>query len=100
MCIRDRYSTWTYTKIVPMERIEYIHNLADQDGNTVDPVQMGLPADFPQGQLQVITFKVVDDNKTELTVTEYGWLEGKMMDMSKMGMGQCLDKMGAIFANI
>lgn len=97
---QDMYSTWTYTKIAPMECIEYIHNLADQDGNNVDPVQMGLPADFPQGQLHVITFKAVGDNKTELTVTEYGWREGQMMEMSKMGMEQCLDKMAAIFVSL
>jgi len=97
---QDMYSTWTYTKIVPMERIEYIHNLADPEGNNVDPVQMGLPADFPQGQLQVITFKAVGDNRTELTVTEHGWREGQMMEMSKMGMEQCLDKMAAIFASL
>ena len=39
----DHYSTWRYEKIVPMQRIEYIHNLADKDGNPVDPVKMGMP---------------------------------------------------------
>ena len=34
---QDLYSTWTYQKIVPMERIEYVHNLADQDGHAIDP---------------------------------------------------------------
>src|SRR5882672_10707541 len=28
---QDFYSTWAYKKIVPMERIEYIENLADKD---------------------------------------------------------------------
>jgi len=92
---QDMYSTWAYTNIVPMERIEYIHNLADKDGNKVDPVAMGMPADFPQDQRQLITFKSLGDNKTELTVTEYGWTEGQMMEMSRMGLEQCLDKMAA-----
>ena len=30
--------------------------------------------------------------------TEYDWPVGHMMEMSKMGMEQCLDKMAAIFA--
>lgn len=34
---QDMYSTWAYKKIVPMQRIEYIHNLADKDGNKIDP---------------------------------------------------------------
>lgn len=92
---QDMYSTWSYTKIVPLERIEYIHNLADKDGHKVDPGAMGMPADFPQDQRQLITFKYLGENKTELTVTEYGWTPGQKMEMSKMGMEQCLDKMAA-----
>jgi uncharacterized protein YndB with AHSA1/START domain len=29
---QDLFSTWTYKKIVPMELIEFIQNLADKDG--------------------------------------------------------------------
>jgi uncharacterized protein YndB with AHSA1/START domain len=29
---QDMYSTWAYKKIVPMQSIEFIHNLADKDG--------------------------------------------------------------------
>lgn len=96
---QDMYSTWTYTKIVPLAQIEYIHNLADSEGRKVDPVQLGLPADFPQDQRHVVTFKAFGANRTKLTVTEYGWTEGHMMELSKMGMEQCLDKMAAIFAH-
>src|SRR5690606_2752377 len=28
----EHYSTWEYQKIVPMERIEFVHNLADKNG--------------------------------------------------------------------
>ncbi|MGQ0798135.1 MAG: SRPBCC domain-containing protein, partial [Methanobacteriota archaeon] len=37
------------------------------------------------------------DGNTEVTVTEYGWTVGQMMEMSKLGLEQCLDKMAAIF---
>jgi len=97
---QDFYSTWAYTKIIPLERIELIHNLADKDGNNIDPSSIGMPADFPQDQLQVITFKDLGDSKTELTVTEYGWLPGKMMQMAKLGMEQCLAKMERALGNI
>jgi len=44
---QDMYSTWKYTVIGPMKRIEYIHNLADKDGNKVDPTKLGLPVPSP-----------------------------------------------------
>jgi uncharacterized protein YndB with AHSA1/START domain len=95
---QDMYSTWEYRKIVPMERIEYIHNLADKDGNKIDPTSIGMPADFPQDLRNLVTFKDLGDAKTQLTVTEYDWRVGHMMEMSEMGTEQCLNKMAAIFA--
>lgn len=94
---QDMYNTWTYTKIVPMREIEYLLHFADKNGNRVDPVTMGLPPDMPQEVRNLVTFKAVG-GKTELTVTEYDWTVGQMMEMSKMGMEQCLDKMAASFA--
>lgn len=90
---QDMYSTWEYRKVVPMERLEFIHNLSDHEGNTVDPATKGLPPDFPVDQLQAVGFRDLGNGTTELTVTEYGWTEGEMMKMSEMGMNQCLDKM-------
>jgi uncharacterized protein YndB with AHSA1/START domain len=96
---QDMYSTWAYQRIVPMQRIEYVHNLADKDGNNVDPVAMGMTADFPRDQRHVVTFKDVGNRKTEMTVTEYDWTVGQMLELSKTGLNQCLDKMAASFAN-
>lgn len=95
---QDSYSTWSYTAIVPTERIEFIHNLADSKGNKLDPVSVGMPEDFPQDQRQAITFKDIGGGRTELTVIEYDWTVGTMMEMSKMGMEQCLNKMAAALA--
>ena len=95
---QDMYNTWTYNKIVPMQRIEYILRFADKDGNKVAPVELGLPADMPQDVRHLVTFKAVGDNTTEMTVTEYDWTVGQMMEMSRMGLEQCLDKMAASFA--
>jgi uncharacterized protein YndB with AHSA1/START domain len=94
----DQYSTWQYQEIVPMQRIEYIHNLADKDGNKIDPTSIGMPADFPQDMRNLVTFKDLGDGKTEMTVTEYDWTVGQMMDLAQKGLEQCLDKMAAIFA--
>jgi len=95
---QDSYSTWFYTAIEPMERIEYIHNLAGSDGSKLDPASIGMPADFPQDQRHVIAFQALEGGRTELTVTEYGWTVGKMMELSRLGMTQCLNKMAAALA--
>jgi len=89
---QDMYSTWTYTKIVPLREIEYLHHFADEDGNRVDPASQGLPPEMPEEVRNLVTFKAVGD-KTEISVTEYDWPVGHLMQMPKMGMEQCLDKM-------
>ncbi|MGH7454119.1 MAG: SRPBCC family protein [bacterium] len=95
---QDMYNTWTYRKIVPMERIEFIQNFADKDGNKVDPAKMGIPPGVPHEVRHVITFKAAGDNRTEMTVTEYGYTSDQAHDISKAGMEQCLDKMAASLA--
>jgi uncharacterized protein YndB with AHSA1/START domain len=90
---QDWYNTWTYLKIVPMQQIEYLIHFSDENGTRVDPATLGMAADTPEEARHLITFKDLGDNRTELTVTEYDWTVGQMMEMSRMGMEQCLDKM-------
>jgi uncharacterized protein YndB with AHSA1/START domain len=94
----DLYNTWTYQKIVPAQQMEFIMSFADKDGNTVDPVTIGLPPDVPQDVRHLVTFKAVAVNKTEMTVTEFGYTSDQIFDLSKAGLEQCLDKMAASFA--
>jgi len=95
---QDLYNTWTYTKMVPMQRIEFTQNFADKDGNKVTPAAHGLPPEIPFEVRHLITFKPLGDNQTEMTVTEFGYPSAQIVEMSKMGMEQCLDKMATIFA--
>jgi uncharacterized protein YndB with AHSA1/START domain len=92
---QDFYTAGVYKKIVPLKLIEFSQGLADKDGNRIDPVAMGMPADFPREIPSALTFKRVGD-KTELTATEYGWTVGQMRDMSEAGMNQCLDKLAEV----
>lgn len=91
---QDRYNTWSYKKIVPMQRIEFIQNLADQDGHLAVPVKLGLRADFPRDTRTVVTFKAMGD-KTEMTVTECDWTPSQMFEYAEIGLYQSLDKMVA-----
>jgi uncharacterized protein YndB with AHSA1/START domain len=92
---QDMYNTWTYTTIIPMERIEFIHRFSDQNGNVIDHVAMGLPADIPRDVRHVLTFKALDGNRTEFAVTEYGYASEQTVELSRGGMAQCLDKLAA-----
>ena len=46
----------------------------------------------------VITFKAAGDNRTEMTVTEYGYTSDQAHDLSKSGLEQCLDNIDAVLA--
>jgi uncharacterized protein YndB with AHSA1/START domain len=94
---QDMYNTWSYTQIVPLKSIEFIQHFADQDGNSIDPVTLGLPPGVPSAVRHMITFKALGDTKTEMTVTEYGYTSEGILNLSKTGMEQCLDKIAAIF---
>lgn len=92
---QDMYNTWTYQRIAPMEQIEFIQHFADKDGNRIDPSSLGLPPDIPAAVRHVITFRDVDETKTEMTVTEFDYPTDEIVAISTMGMEQCLDKMAA-----
>jgi uncharacterized protein YndB with AHSA1/START domain len=89
---QDSYTSGVYSKIVPLERLEFTQGLSDKDGNPIDPSQMGMPADFPKEIPTVVTFKRVA-GKTTVKVTESGWTPGMMHDFSEAGMSECLDKL-------
>jgi uncharacterized protein YndB with AHSA1/START domain len=95
----DMYNTWTYKKIVPHERIEFVLNFSDKDGNKLDPAKIGLPPGIPQDVPHIITFKALGDRKTEMTVSEYGYTTDQAVETSKAGLEQCLDKMAESLKN-
>jgi uncharacterized protein YndB with AHSA1/START domain len=95
---QDMYNAWSYTRIDPYERIEFVSNFADKDGKHLDPAIMGLPEGIPYSVPHKITFKATCEGGTQMTVTEHGYTTEEARDLSRAGMEQCLDKMAAIFA--
>jgi uncharacterized protein YndB with AHSA1/START domain len=93
----DMYNTWAYRDIVPEERIEFVQNFAGPDGKRLEPAALGLPDGVPIDVRNVVTFTPLDDRRTELTVTEYGYGSDEALELSKLGLEQCLDKMAASF---
>lgn len=92
---QDSYSTWKYHKIVPHQVIEFVQSMSDEAGQPIDPVAIGLPADFPLETRTVVTFKRVD-NLTEMTITQYDFTaQGQMYEYAVLGLNQCMDKLVA-----
>ncbi|HSZ72978.1 MAG TPA: SRPBCC domain-containing protein, partial [Cytophagaceae bacterium] len=93
---QEYYSAWLYVKIVPLQTIEFIQSLSDQDGNKINSVTVGMPPDFPIDIRTVVTFKQVASHTTEMTVTEYAEF-GTISNFAQIGLEQSLDKMSTIF---
>ena len=94
----DIYTTWAYTKITPHRSFEYIFNLSDESGRKLDPTALGFPPDFPQDARHDVVFEALDGTRTRMTMTEYGYTNDQLFDLSKAGLEQTLDKMAALFA--
>jgi uncharacterized protein YndB with AHSA1/START domain len=91
---QDSYTAGTYSKILPVERLEFSQGLSDKDGNPIDPAQIGMPPDFPREIRTVVEFKSIRGGEmTELVVTEYGWTIGQMAVYALAGMHQSIDKL-------
>jgi hypothetical protein len=75
------------------QRLAFIQNFADQDGNTITPASIGLPPDTPQDVCNLVTFHALGEHRTELTVTEYGYVSDQILELSKAGLEQVLDKL-------
>jgi uncharacterized protein YndB with AHSA1/START domain len=94
----DMYNTWTYTAVVPPERLEFIVHFTDAEGRRLAPAQLGLPPGIPNSVPHVVVFKPLGPHRTELTQTEYGYTTEQARDMSKAGLEQVLDKLAALFS--
>jgi len=94
---QDSYTSGIYQRIVPMERLEFTQSLSDQDGNPIDPLKIGMPADFPKELRMVIVFKA-KGSMTELTITEHDWTPSQMFVYALAGMHQTIDKLAASLA--
>jgi uncharacterized protein YndB with AHSA1/START domain len=95
---QDMWMTWTYTRVEPMQRLEYVQNLSDENGNRIDPGAVGMGPEFPRDVATVVTLTPRGD-KTEMKIVEDTTTSEFMHEMSRLGLEQCMDKMGASFAS-
>lgn len=93
----EMYNTWSYDRVIPLERLEFFMAFADADWQRKSPAELGLPPDIPAPVRHLVTFTRAGQ-KTELTVTEFGYTSPQTLEMSKLGLEQCLDKMAIALA--
>jgi uncharacterized protein YndB with AHSA1/START domain len=91
------YNTWTYRRVDRLERLEFVVGFANAKGEQVTPAELGLPPELSREVPHVVVF-VADSDRTVMTVTEQGYTSEHMLEMSKLGLEQCLDKMAALVA--
>jgi uncharacterized protein YndB with AHSA1/START domain len=94
----EHFNTWSYGQIVPEARLEFISRFADRQGNAIDPASVGIPPGIPEEVPHVLTFASRPDGGTDFTVTEYGYTSPEVVELSRAGMDQCLDKLAALLA--
>lgn len=92
------FNIWEYRRIVPLERIEFDQRFSDKKGQKIQPVEAGMPPDFPEVVFTVVLFKNRGDDTTEVTVIQHADM-GQMTRNAKMGMEQSLHKIGCLFGN-
>jgi uncharacterized protein YndB with AHSA1/START domain len=92
---QDSYTTGTFNKIAPNERLEFTQSMADEHGNAVDPKTLGLPEDMPAVTNTTVLFKSIKNGTmTELTIIENGHKPGSQMFLfALLGLYQTMDKL-------
>ncbi len=86
----ESFTGGVYTKIVPLERLEFTQSITDADGEPLPADQ--LPEGFTQGIRTSVEFADVN-GLTELTIIEKGWSRSLMSVFAYAGMHQSLDKL-------
>jgi uncharacterized protein YndB with AHSA1/START domain len=94
----DMYNTWTYTHVDPPNRLEYQMRFAAANGQTLSPADVGILGGVPDTIPHVVTFEQLDDHRSKVSVTEYGYTDVQARDMSQAGLDQCLDKLDRLLS--
>jgi uncharacterized protein YndB with AHSA1/START domain len=89
---QDFYNAGFYREIVPLERLVYSDSFADPEGNIVPASHYGMPSDFPEDLIVILTFEDLD-GKTKMTMRHEGLPPGPMTDATAAGWNESFDKL-------
>ena len=96
------WSTGTYLKIVPMEKIVSTDSFSDEEGNIVPGTHYGMDDGFPLELKVTVMFEELKDNspgsgagKTKFTLRHEGFPKTEI-DLARQGWNESLDKLADI----
>jgi len=89
---KEYWDTGTYEEISEPHRIVYTDSFADEHGNVVPASYYGMDSDRPMEMAVEVTLDDIG-GKTRLTLEHCGLPEGEMIEQSKEGWNQSLDKL-------
>lgn len=92
---KPMWSGGEYKEVVPMEKIVATDNFTDENGNIIDPKEVGMPGEWPEQMVVTVTFEDAPGGKTKLTLVHTGH-PAEMADMAEAGWNESLDKFAAI----
>ncbi|MFN8531713.1 MAG: SRPBCC domain-containing protein [Anaerolineae bacterium] len=91
---QDIWSSGVFREIVPVERLVFTDNFADEQGNPVSGAEYGMGDNFPELLITVL-LDVVEGGKTKMTLRHTGFptSPSDMVDLTRIGWEQSFDKM-------
>ena len=92
----EMYNTWTYTFVDPPNRLDYDMRFSTSDRQTISPADAGIPGGVPDAVPHIVTFERLDENRSQVSITEYGYTSAEARDMSQGGLDECLDKLSVL----
>ena len=92
------HNRWTYTALEEPNRIEFVSEFADADGQPIARAAAGIPPGVPEQVPHVVDLEPLDGGRTRMTITETGYTSEDARRQSEAGQEQVVDKMQALFA--
>lgn len=89
---REFWSTGTYEKIVPMEKLKMTDSFSDEKGNVVPASHYGMKGDWPLELKVKVKFEDAEGG-TKMTLKHKGIPAGENREGARMGWSQSFDKL-------
>lgn len=91
---QDLWTTGIYKEIITNKKIVWTDRFADEKGNVVPGDYYGMPG-LPT-EFEVTMILEASGGKTKFTLIHKGLPDGEMMELTKTGWNETLDKLAAI----
>ena len=89
---QEFWITGEFREIIPLKRLVYTDNFADENGNVVPASQYGMPGNWSEELIVTIIFEEVE-GKTKMTLIHTGLPEGEISEQTTTGWNEMFDKL-------